>query len=114
MGFSERLKEARKNAKLTQQQLGDLIGVANSTIAGYESGNSEPDMSKINKLLNALSIDANFLWQDEIGTVRAPNISIEAQTIAEQYDKAPEHIKAIVKTALEYPQDQSEVESSPA
>ncbi|MDR1322431.1 MAG: helix-turn-helix domain-containing protein [Gracilibacteraceae bacterium] len=63
--FSKRLREARKNKGLTQQQLGKAIGVAKSTIAGYESGHSEPDTAKIALIVKALDIEPNFLWQDE-------------------------------------------------
>lgn len=75
MGFKERLKEARKNSNLTQEQLGQLIGVHKTTIAGYESGNSSPDISKINAILRALNIDANYLWQDELPIIEEKNTS---------------------------------------
>ncbi len=63
--FKDRLKEARQAAKLTQAQVASAIGVAKSTYAGYETGNSEPDLGKIEKLLETLRVDANYLWQDE-------------------------------------------------
>lgn len=66
MGFKERLKEARLLSGLTQEQLANKIGIAKSTVTGYETGNSEPDMKKISKIIDVLKIDANFLWQDEM------------------------------------------------
>jgi len=66
MAFSERLKEARINAGLTQEQLANELGMAKSTIAGYEKGNREPNMLTIKNLMEILNIDANFLWQDEM------------------------------------------------
>lgn len=71
MAFEDRLKEARKFKGLTQEQLGKLIGVKKATISSYESGNSQPDVYKIVKLLEALEVDANYLWQDEIKTTPA-------------------------------------------
>lgn len=64
--FNTRLKEARQNAGLTQEQLAAQIGVAKTTVTGYEKGNSEPDMEKIEKIMKVLNVDANFLWQDEM------------------------------------------------
>lgn len=64
MAINNRIKEARNNKKLTQEQLANLIGVAKSTVAGYETGNSEPNINIMSKIMTALDIDANFLWQD--------------------------------------------------
>lgn len=64
MALEDRIKEARKNAGLTQQQAASMIGVAKSTWAGYESGNSTPDIDKLVKIMDALGVDANYLWQD--------------------------------------------------
>jgi len=66
MAFRNRIKEARKTRGLTQAQLGERIGVAKSTMAGYEKGTSRPDEEKIIKLMNVLKVDANYLWQDDI------------------------------------------------
>lgn len=64
MAFEDRIREARKAAKLTQEQAAIRIGVAKSTWAGYESGNSQPDINKVVRIMEALDIDANYLWQD--------------------------------------------------
>ena len=66
MAFNDRLKEARIACGLTQEQLAQRIGVAKSTVTGYEKGNSEPNMLTVQKIMQELRIDANFLWQDEI------------------------------------------------
>ena len=61
MEFGDRLKEARNSMGLTQEQLAEKIGVAKSTLAGYEKGNREPDVFKIKKLIEILGIDADYL-----------------------------------------------------
>ena len=66
MSFYGRLKESRINAGYTQEQLANKIGVAKSTLSGYESGNRDPSMYTISKIMEILNVDANFLWQDEI------------------------------------------------
>ena len=70
--FKDRLREARLRAKLTQSQLAEQIGVAKSTLTGYERGNSEPDMSKVQKIMSVLGVDANYLWQDEMQDIGIP------------------------------------------
>lgn len=66
MAFKDRIKEARLNNKLTQEQLAEKIGVAKSTLAGYEKGNREPNLETTIKIMTVLGIDANYLWQDEM------------------------------------------------
>lgn len=78
MGFQERLKQARLDKGLTQEQLADLIGVAKSTLNGYEKGNREPDFFKIKMLIEVLGVDANYLLCiDESETIKkAPTENI--------------------------------------
>lgn len=71
MAFEDRVKQARKNAGLTQERAAASIGVAKSTWAGYESGSSQPDIAKIVKIMDVLNVDANYLWQDYV-TEKAP------------------------------------------
>ena len=65
MSLHDRIKEARKNKGITQEQLGSLIGVAKTTITGYEK-NREPTAAKVGEIADALDVDANFLYQDEM------------------------------------------------
>lgn len=65
MAYYTRLREARKQAKLTQEQLGNIIGCAKTTITGYETGKSEPSMAILSRIMDAVGVDANFIFQDE-------------------------------------------------
>lgn len=85
MGIGKRIKEARVACGLTQEKLASQIGVAKSTVTGYEKGNSEPNMLTVQKIMQALNIDANFLWQDEISHTTQLVITLDEK----------EHIKKI-------------------
>ena len=65
MSLHERIKEARLRRGITQEQLGALIGVAKTTITGYEK-NREPTAAKVGEIADALGVDVNFLFQDEV------------------------------------------------
>ncbi len=65
MSLHGRIKEARKNKGITQAELGALIGVAKTTIAGYEK-NSEPTAAQLGEIADVLDVDITFLLQDEI------------------------------------------------
>lgn len=46
--IGERLAELRKDANLTQEELGEILGLTNFTISGYELNKNEPpDETKI-------------------------------------------------------------------
>lgn len=66
MALKDRIKEARLANGFTQEQLANKIGIAKSTLAGYEKGNREPNLETTIKLMSVLGIDANYLWQDEM------------------------------------------------
>lgn len=75
MAINDRIKDARKKIGYTQDQLGKLIGVAKSTVAGYERGSSEPSIDIIIKIMDALHVDANYLWQDSVQTFNSISAS---------------------------------------
>ena len=65
MTFGEKLRKYRKEKKLTQKQLADIIGVAATTIVNYENGTTYTHDRKLySKLANALDIDADFLHNE--------------------------------------------------
>ena len=47
---AQRLKKARLENELTQEQVAQKIGIHQSTLAGYEKGRTEPDLETIGKL----------------------------------------------------------------
>ena len=59
--FGDRLRQLRKDRKLTQQQLADLIGVKNSVISFYEVGERIPSPDILRKLALALHVTADYL-----------------------------------------------------
>lgn len=62
--LKDRIREARLRKGMSQKQVADILGVAVSTYSGYETGKSEPDINKICVFMDALGVDANYLWQD--------------------------------------------------
>lgn len=58
--ISRNIKEARRIKGITQKELGDVLGVSHSTIAGYESGNATPTAEKL--LMIAKATDTNIEW----------------------------------------------------
>ncbi len=58
---SERIRALRKERHITQTELGNIIGLAKTTISGYETDNSEPDYETLNKLANYFEVSVDYL-----------------------------------------------------
>lgn len=67
MVFSKRLRERREAKNLTQQELGEKVGVKKATISGWEAGRSIPSLNVVNELANALGTTGQYLvgYSDE-------------------------------------------------
>lgn len=63
--FNEKLKDARKQKGLLQSELGKLIGVRTQTISNWETGKSEPNLEKINKLCEILNVPLYYFINEE-------------------------------------------------
>ena len=62
MKIADRLKEARLRLGMTQEELAKKIGVTKGAIANYENGVSLPKVEFLYPLMEALGIDANFVY----------------------------------------------------
>lgn len=69
MIIGERVKEARANKNLTQEELGNMIGVSKVSICGYETGNRTPTMAMFLKLADALDVTVDYLLGREIKAI---------------------------------------------
>lgn len=61
MTISQRIKELRKEKRLTQVQLAQLVGCTQPMITLWESGECEPTASAILKLSEALDCSTDYL-----------------------------------------------------
>ena len=56
MSLHDRIKEARRNKGMTQTELGQCIGVAKTTIAGYEKDEHQPGLFNLVVLADTLGV----------------------------------------------------------
>ena len=59
--FGEKLKELRIEQGLTQKQLAEQIGSAQSAIYYWESNKQEPTISALKKLCQYFNVSAGYL-----------------------------------------------------
>ena len=62
--FGEKLKQLRINKKLTQTQLGNMIGLSQSAIYKYEKGERKVPMYVLVKLADILDTTIDELYND--------------------------------------------------
>lgn len=84
MALIDRMKEARLKKGFTQLQVAEYIGVAKSTYTGYEKGNSEPSMLILQRIMECLGVDANYLLQDEMKSVYDNRATLDVVRIVER------------------------------
>lgn len=58
--LGEKIKEARKEADLSQLELGVALKVSDKTISGYESGRISPPIEKLQKIAELLRKPITF------------------------------------------------------
>ena len=61
MEFSERLKELRKQAQLTQVELASKLGIAQSSYADWERGRKKPTQDNLVKIAQILNVSVDYL-----------------------------------------------------
>ena len=105
MGLNDRIREARLMRHMTQEQLSEKIGVAKSTLTGYEKGNREPNIPTLMKIMETLHVDANYLYQDEMGALSELVVSMAERDLITKYrdldDRGKEHVSTMLNWETE-------------
>ena len=63
--MKDRIKQLRKELKLTQQGFADRIGVKQNTVATYEIGRNPPNDTVINLICREFDVNENWLRTGE-------------------------------------------------
>jgi len=87
--YSERLKELRKNKKLTQKEVAEKIGVARTTYAMYEQNRREPDNETFQKIADFFNVTTDYL----LGRTDDPTMTAkDEKDIAKRMEKIKEDL----------------------
>lgn len=69
MIIGTRVKDARMELGITQEQLGDKVGVSKVSICGYEQGTRMPSISILPNLADALNVSVDYLLGRDVDVV---------------------------------------------
>lgn len=61
----EKIKILRKQRKMTQKQLADIIGVASNTLTMYEKNTRTPSYETLKKLSDFFSVDITYFFEED-------------------------------------------------
>ena len=64
MTFGEKLKNARKKAKMSQDDLALKLGVNRVSVSNYEQNKNKPTYSNVEKLINILNVPSDYFGAD--------------------------------------------------
>lgn len=63
---SSKIREARKSANFTQEQLADCLGINRATLSKYENGIIEPSIYQLTRIAQELGINPTELLPDSL------------------------------------------------
>lgn len=69
MIIGNRIKEARKSKGLSQQQLGDMLGVSKVSVCGYETGTRIPTLDNFLQLIEILDLTPDYILGREVSVI---------------------------------------------
>jgi len=95
LSFGKRLKKLRKEKKISQEKLADIIGISRSTLSMYELDKREPDIANIVKFADFFGVSTDYLLgkESEPGPYPLPLEELKAlirlivKEVAEEYRK---------------------------
>lgn len=59
--LSKRIKKLREENKMTQKDLGNILGLSQQTIGHYETNRAQPDYETLNKMANFFDVTIDYL-----------------------------------------------------
>jgi transcriptional regulator with XRE-family HTH domain len=59
--FKNRLKQLRLEKDMYQKDVAKILGIAQTTYSGYETGAREPDLNTLIKIANLFECDVDYL-----------------------------------------------------
>lgn len=81
--IGEKIKELRKNNKITQEQLGNAIGVSKMAISYFEKGKKSPGRESLKKIADYFGVTTDYL----LGRSEDPELNEEEDKVVSEEGK---------------------------
>lgn len=87
MTFGEKLKIARKDKKMSQDELASKMGVNRVAVSNYEQNKNTPTLSNLAKIISILSLPDDYFTSNETSKIRTiPLIGLASCGVPQEYD----------------------------
>jgi transcriptional regulator with XRE-family HTH domain len=93
--FGEKLRRARKNKGLKQEEVARIVGIDDTTLSKYENNKSEPDNETLQKLIDLYGISADFLFKEKKEQTKN-DLNEAMKQLVEEYNKLSHENKIFV------------------
>ena len=100
--MGDRIKEARKMQKLTQEQLAERLDISVEFVSQIERGMKLPSMHVFIKLIEALNVSADYLLRDFVSTGRLFGDNAIGCKIEKLKPKHRIALEALIDTYIQY------------
>lgn len=79
--LAKRIRTARENARLSQDELGKSIGLSDKSVSAYEKGRSQPPLENLRKIAEVTHHPLTYFTQEEneAGEIAAKLLAIERE-----------------------------------
>lgn len=64
--ISKRIRQARKEAHLSQSELAGAIGVSDKSVSAYEKGRALPSINKLKKIAASTNQSVSFFTEEKV------------------------------------------------
>ena len=92
--LGNRIREERQRARLTQEQLAELVGCNESYIGQIERGAKNPSLEIIVGIANALNVTVDYLLADNVKVDQLNGLMDEIITLIKERD--PEDVRFLI------------------
>ena len=96
MDINEKIKNARVQAHLTQEDAADKLGVSRQTMSNWENGKTYPDIVSVVKMSDLYHVSLDHLLKDEPAEGSAP----EEQKMNDYIEYLEESTNAVIKRSI--------------
>lgn len=96
--FGEKLLVLRKERKMSQDELGEILGIGGRLISRYECAKTVPSLSTLRKIAELFNTTTDYLLFDEVdrASVRDPELLKQFQRVDKKGDKERDFIKKLI------------------
>ena len=101
IAIGNRIKEAREQAHLTQEDLAEIVGISPTHMSVNERGAKTPRLDTFVKIVNALKLSSDALLQDVVAPVSDSIIAELSVRIGSLPQKEQERILNAIRALTE-------------